>query len=191
MTYNKFWKQYEKDIIIHNNKMNIIESCVDRHANNSKTANKTAFVFEDEKITKFTYKELQKEVNKFANLLNDLKIKQNSRVFLFLPKVPELYISFLGIIKQGSIALPLFEAFQEQGLELRLEKGDADVLITNKELSERIPKNIKEKVPSLKNIIIIDSEEYKTQINKQSTEFKTVLKQRPDTVLKNQGKGLL
>jgi len=43
-----------------------------------------------------------------------------------------MYISFLGTIKQGSIAAPLFEAFQTDGLMLRLERGDADVLVTNK-----------------------------------------------------------
>lgn len=181
MTSQNFWKKQEKEIIMHNDKMNIIESCIDRHA--EKTPDKLAFVFEDEKgkIIKYTYKELQKEVNKFSNYFNALKIKQNSRVFIFLPKVPESYISLLGIIKQGSIALPLFEAFQEQGLELRLDRGDADVLITNKELSKRISSSIKKKVPTLKHILIIDSEDYKNQIKKQSTEFKAVLKNKKDS----------
>ncbi len=46
------------------------------------------------------------------------------RLFEFLPKCPEMYISILGTIKQGSIACPLFEAFQTDGLELRLDRGD-------------------------------------------------------------------
>ncbi len=179
MTYNKFWKSKERDIIIHNNKMNIIESCIDRHAKNN--PNKPAFIFQDNKIQKYTYKQLQEQVNKFANLLNKLKIKQNSHIFLFLPKVPELYIGFLGAIKQGSIAVPLFEAFQSQGLKLRLDRGDADILITNKELSKRIPKNIKEKIPSLKHILIIDEKNYKKQIKEQSIEFNTILKNKLDT----------
>ena len=118
-TYNLFWKEHEKEIIIHNDnrnkdKMNIIESCVDRHA--LATPNKLAFSFENKNIKTFTYKHLQEEVNKFANLLNELGIKENSRVFLFLPKIPEMYIGILGTIKHGSIAIPLFEAFQKDGL---------------------------------------------------------------------------
>ena len=68
-----FWKQFEKDIIFHNDKLNIVESCVDRHA--LKNPNKIAFVFELEKgkLLKYTYKELQIEVNKFANYLNHFK----------------------------------------------------------------------------------------------------------------------
>ena len=158
MKYNKFWKKYEKDIVIHNGKMNMIESCVDRHA--KENPEKLAFVFEDNKIIKYTYKRLLEEVNKFANLLNEFKLKEKSHVFLFLPKCPEMYINFLGAIKQGSIAIPLFEAFQEEGLTLRLNRGDVDILITNKELAKRIPKDVKEKVPSLKHILIIDEEDY-------------------------------
>lgn len=178
---NQIWEEVEKDIVIHGENMNIIESCIDRHA--EKTPDKLAFVFENEEgeIKKFTYKQLQKEVNKFSNLLNGLKINENSRVFIFLPKIPEMYISILGTIKQGSIALPLFEAFQKEGLELRLDKGDANVLITNKELAERIPKDIHKKVPTLKHILIIDDSDYKNKIKKQPEEFNTVLKNRKDT----------
>ena len=176
-----FWKKQENQIIFHNNKLNIIESCVDRHA--LENPKKLVLLFENEKgkVKKYSYKELQEQVNQFSNYLNSLKIKKSSRVFIFLPKCPELYISFLGTIKHGSIAAPLFEAFQKQGLELRLKKGDADVLITNKELSKRIPKNIK--IHSLKHIIIIDKENYKKNIKKQSKEFKPVLKNKKDTSL--------
>src|SRR3989344_6244698 len=120
---DNFWKKAEESIIMHGSMMNIVESCIDRHA--AEQPDKTAFVFENEngRIKRYTYKELQQEVNRFANLLNKLNVKKSSRVFLFLPKIPEMYVSFLGVIKQGSIAAPLFEAFQAQGLELRLQKG--------------------------------------------------------------------
>jgi len=176
----KVWKEAEKQIVLRNNKINVIESCVDRHA--EKNPEKLAFVFENNgRILRYTYKKLQEETNRFANLLNKLNVKRNSRVFIFLPKVPEMYISFLGAIKQGSIAVPLFEAFQVEGLKLRLERGDANVLVTNKELSSRIPKNIKNLVPSLKNIIIIDSQKYKSQIKNADSKFKAVLRDKMDS----------
>jgi len=137
---DEFWKEQEKEIIMHGEQLNAVETCIDKHA--QETPDKLALVFETEKnkTKALTYKQLQKEVNKFANLLNKLKVKQNSRVFIFLPKVPESYIAFLGAIKHGSIPVPLFEAFQEEGLELRLTRGEADVFVTNEELSKRIPK---------------------------------------------------
>jgi len=176
MVSDNFWKKYERDIIIHGDKMNVVESCVDRHA--EKTPDKIAFVFQNSKTIKYTYKQLQESVNRFANFLKTKKIRKNSRIFLFLPKIPEMYICFLGAIKHGSVACPLFEAFQTEGLELRLKRGDANVLVTNKELKKRI----KSKFRNLK-IITIDSKEYRNQIKKQSTEFKAVLKNKKDTAL--------
>ncbi|HRZ85517.1 MAG TPA: AMP-binding protein [Candidatus Paceibacterota bacterium] len=184
MTDN-FWKEKEKDIVIRSvgseQKMNVIESCIDRHV--AKNPDKIAFIFEDSKKIKFTYKQLEIEINKFANLLKDFNLKEKSKVFIFLPKVPEHYISFLGTIKSGNIVVPLFEAFQTDGLEMRLERGDADILITNKELAERIPKDINKRVPTLKHILIIDSEDYKSKIKKASPEFKAVLKNKQDTMI--------
>ena len=181
MDSKEFWKNQEKDIIFHDEKLNIIESCVDRHAKNN--PDKIAFVFEDNKTIKLTYKQLEEQTNKFANLLNSLNIKENSRIFLFLPKVPELFISFLGTIKHGSIIVPLFEAFQSEGLELRLERGDADVIVTNSELAKRLDKNIKNKIKTLKHILIIDEQEFKEQFEKQSDKFDAVLKNKNDTAL--------
>jgi acetyl-CoA synthetase len=178
---NSIWEEAEKDIIIHKDKMNITESCIDRHV--KENPNKLAFVFYNNKEIKYTYSRLLSEVNKFSNLLNNLNVKENSKVFIFLPKISEMYISFLGTIRQGSIAVPLFEAFQEQGLELRLQRGEANVLITNKELANRIPKDIQKKVPSLKTILIVDSEEYQKQINSQSDKFNAVMKNIDDTAI--------
>jgi len=70
---NPIWKQHEKDIIIHNNQMNIIESCLDRHA--EKTPNKLALLFEDNNKTikkfgkkpKFRFK-LKSHVDLLENL---------------------------------------------------------------------------------------------------------------------------
>lgn len=178
----EFWKYQERNVVIHDNKMNIIETCIDRHA--KATPNRLAFVFDDgKKIKKYTYKQLEEEVNKFANLLNNLNVKKNSHIFLFLPKCPEMYIGFLGAIKHGSIAIPLFEAFQKDGVELRLERGDANIVITNKDLSKRLAKDIRKKVPTLKQIIIVDSKKYKSQIKKQSPKFEAVRRKLKDTAL--------
>ena len=177
MEENNFWEHHRKEIIFHEDKLNIIESCVDRHAKFN--TSKPALIFQDEKGKKevITYLQLHEQVNRYANVIDKL-IHKNSRVFIFLPKISELYISLLAVIKQGSIAAPLFEAFQTQGLEMRLERGEANLLITNKELSERL----KRKIPGMK-IIIVDSNEFKSKIKNASPEFKPVLKKPKDTAL--------
>lgn len=178
MNNKKFWKNQEKKIIIKKNKMNIIESCLNKHSIIQK--NKTALHFENEKgqIKKLSYGELSDKTNQFANFLNKINIKKNSRIFIFLPKCPESYISFLGTIKHGSIATPLFEAFQSEGLKLRLKRGNANALVTNKELLKRLKS--KKEFAKMK-IILIDSEKHKNKIRKMPTKFKTILKNKKDT----------
>jgi acetyl-CoA synthetase len=177
-----FWKIHEREIVMHGDKMNVIESCVDRHA--LQNPDRIAFVFENNGDRKqYTYLQLEKEINKIANLLNGLNLKKQSRIFIFLPKIEEMYFAVLGAIKAGFVAAPLFEAFQEEGLELRLVKGEANVLITNKELSKRIPRDIKKNAKSLKKIFIVDSSEYKELIKRQSDKFDAVLLDKKETSL--------
>lgn len=177
------WKEAEKNIVIHQKGMNVIESCIDRHA--LRIPEKKAFVFENdlgERIS-YSYKELEEETSRFANLITNFGVKKKSRVFMFLPKIPEMYIAILGTIKAGSIAAPLFEAFQSEGAMLRLERGEANVLVTNKELLSRIPSDVKQKIPSLKQIIVVDSLEYRREIERQSVKFKTVMMGKGNTAL--------
>ncbi|MBT7474900.1 AMP-binding protein [Candidatus Woesearchaeota archaeon] len=175
----KFWKKKEEDVII-NNDMNVIDSCITRHVKNN--PKKIAFTFQNEagKVKNYSYEKLDSEVNKFANLLVSLKIRKGSRIVLFLPKTPELYIGILGTIKAGCIAVPIFEAFQEDGLAIRLDRGNANVLVTNKELSKRY-KKINKKLRSLKEIIIIDSAKYKNGIKKQKNNFESILVNKQDS----------
>ena len=70
-----------------------------------------------------------------------------------------MYISFLGALKIGAIAGTLFSAFQEQALADRLGNRETEVVITNKELKERIDK-VRHKLPALKHIITVDSEDF-------------------------------
>ncbi len=175
---DSFWKRAEKNIVMHGSMMNAVESCIGRHA--AGQPGKLAFIFEDEngRIKKYTYKQLQQEVNRFANLLNRLDVRKSSRIFLFLPKIHEMFIAFLGTIKHGSIAAPLFEAFQAQGLELRLKRGEANALVTNKELLKRL----KHKPRGMKTIVI-DSEKFKKEIKKMPDKFDAVMKNKKDTAL--------
>jgi acetyl-CoA synthetase len=172
MKQSNFWQQQEKNIVLHENgKMNVIET-IERN-------NGLALVFVDEKGKReeLTYEELREQVNQYCNYLVSQGVKKNQRVFVFLPKVKEFYIAFLATIKMGAIVLPLFEAFQTDGLELRLNRGDANVLISNSELLKRLKhkKRIK--------IINIDKKEFKEKAKKQKKEFECVLKNKNDTCI--------
>ena len=80
------------------------------------------------------------------------------RVFLFLPRTHELYVSIIAIAKLGAIAGPMFSAFGPEAVMDRLHDSEAKVLITTPELSQRIHE-IKEDLPALKHIILVNAEQ--------------------------------
>lgn len=91
----------------------------------------------------------------------------------FLPRIPEIYISFLSILKTGAIAGTMFSAFGKDALKDRLENSEAKVVITTKELSERI-EAVKNELPKLEKIIIVDSVDFKKELENESDQFEVV-----------------
>jgi len=153
-SWNKIWKELD---IFDNGKMNAAYNVIDVHAN-GKNRNKIALYFEgdDGKTDKFTFGEMAELSNKFANVLKKLGVKKQDRIFYFLSRCPELYISFLGTLKVGGIAGTMFPAFGEDALRDRLKDSGAKVLVTDSGLKDRVYK-IKDQLPDLEHMIIIRS----------------------------------
>jgi acetyl-CoA synthetase len=95
--------------------------------------------------------------NTIAVFLQKLGINPGERVCLFMDKVPELYFGFLGILKMGAIAQPLFSAFGSESLLTRLEDAQTSAIFTQKKHLAKV-RNIVEQLPSLKNIIVVDDD---------------------------------
>jgi len=121
-SYHSFrWRDAEGELTWFGRKLNIAYNAVDRHAESDRK-NKVALYWENDKGNKkeYTFWQLSALSNQLANLLKKEGIKKGERVFLFLPRLPELYFSFLGILKTGAIAGTLFQAFGPMALYDRL-----------------------------------------------------------------------
>ncbi len=142
--------------------LNIAYNCVDQHAA-SKKRDKTALIFvrADHHAEYYSYGDLAKLTNKFANVLTKHAVKKGDRVFVFLPTVPERYVAFLGTLKVGAVAGTMFAAFQEDALLDRLSDSGARVVVTNSELYPRIER-ICDKLPQLTTVIVTDLETTET-----------------------------
>ncbi len=109
--------EYKKGGVI-----NIGWYCSDRICQKGK-GDKLALIWEgfagEEK--KFTFNDIRQLTNTIARFLQKLGIRPGERVCLFMDQVPELYLGFLGILKLGAIAQPLFSAFGPESLHTRLE----------------------------------------------------------------------
>ncbi len=104
---------------------------------------------------KYTYNELRLASNTIADFLTGLGIKNEDRVCLFMDKIPELYIGMIGILKTGAIALPLFSAFGDDSLFVRLNNAEATAIITQRKHIAKVRKII-DKMPYLQHIIVVD-----------------------------------
>ena len=78
-------------------KINITHNCVDRHAASSRR-NKAAIIWEGEPGDSrvITFGMLQREVNKFANVLKSLGVRKGDRVAIYMGMIPELPITMMA-----------------------------------------------------------------------------------------------
>lgn len=162
-------------------KLNAAHIAVDRHVETYRK-NKIALYYEGDLGNKeqYTFLQLSQLSNKFAHVLRNNHVNRGDRVFIFLPRIPELFISFLGILKTGAIAGTMFSAFQERALFDRLENSRAKVVITNAALYPRLEK-IKHKLPFLKKVIIVERNAEKLPKSPKIVYFHKELEKQEDT----------
>ncbi|WP_147055008.1 acetate--CoA ligase [Sporosarcina luteola] len=148
------WSEAEKEFSWHETGLiNIAHEAVDRHAN-SYRKNKVALFYKDaNRKETYTFHEMKRMSNKAANVLrNHSSLDKGDRLFVFMPRSPELYFAILGALKMGTIVGPLFEAFMEGAVFDRLSDSEAKAVVTTPELVSRIPID---KLPHLKTIFLV------------------------------------
>jgi acetyl-CoA synthetase len=136
-----YWRRKWRKAFVHHppyfqwfvgGKLNITENCLDRNLPARK--NKIAFIWESEAVDErpryFTYYELYREVNRFANALKKLGVKKGDRVGIYLPMIPEVIIAMLACARIGAIHAVVFSAFSSHALRVRLQDTEAKLLIT-------------------------------------------------------------
>ncbi|MBC6975403.1 MULTISPECIES: acetate--CoA ligase [unclassified Bacillus (in: firmicutes)] len=154
-TYAGFnWEEVNKNFSWYETgRVNMAYEAIDKHAKSARK-NKVALYYQDgARKEKYTFKEMKEFSNKAGNVLKNYgDVEKGDRVFIFMPRSPELYFALLGAVKLGAIVGPLFEAFMEGAVRDRLEDSEAKVLITTPELLERVPLN---DLPALKTVFLV------------------------------------
>ncbi|MCR8982735.1 acetate--CoA ligase [Brevibacillus laterosporus] len=183
------WEDVEKQFSWYETgKVNMAYEAIDRHANSEKK-DKVALVYSDSiREESYTYGDLSRLSNRFANVLHDLGVNKGDRVFIFMPRTPELYVSLLGVLKNGAIVGPLFEAFMEVAVRDRLADSEAVAIVTTPNLLPRVP--VKE-LPHLKHVILVGAKDevtegqvsYEKQMEQASDEFDMVWLNREDGMI--------
>lgn len=154
-TYASFdWKEAEKAFSwFETGKVNAAYEAIDRHAE-SERKDKVALYYRDaNRNEQYTFAQMKANSNKAANVLKEYgNVVKGDRVFVFMPRSPELYFAVIGAIKAGAIVGPLFEAFMEGAVRDRLEDSEANLIITTPELLGRIPVG---DLPNLEKVLVV------------------------------------
>ena len=115
-------------------KLNACVNCLDRHLayDNNNLKNKAAIIWEGEngENKTFTYYQLYRSVNIFANALKNIGVKKDDRVTIYLPMVPELPIAMLSCARVGAIHNVIFSGFSSQALVDRINDSKSKIIIT-------------------------------------------------------------
>ncbi|MDQ7798349.1 MAG: acetate--CoA ligase [Candidatus Edwardsbacteria bacterium] len=159
--YKNFdWKISEQELEYgKNGQYNIGYYCSDRICERG-LGSKPALIWEGftGEVKKYTYDDIRAYSNTTAKFLQDQGVKPGDRVCLFMDKIPELYICFLGILKMGAIAQPLFSAFGEESLITRLDDAKTRAVLTTRKHAGKV-RRIRKDLPELATIIIVDADD--------------------------------
>ncbi|MEJ2453150.1 MAG: acetate--CoA ligase [Candidatus Thiodiazotropha sp.] len=152
--------------------LNIAHEAVDRHALGEKR-DQVALRWLDKAggVEDYTYARLSTLSNRFANLLQTLGVGAGQGVFSVLGRVPELFITALGSWKNHSRFCALFAAFGPEPLRARLAIGRACVLVTTADIYRRKIAQLRDQLPDLQWVLIIDGDETPAG----TLDFKTLL----------------
>lgn len=175
------WENAEKEVTwFDDGTLNIGYNCFDKHLG-TEVENKTAVIWESVsgQVERYTYGEFAKLANKVSNALVDLGIEKGDRVFLFLPRIPEVFTCFTGISKMGGIVGTLFAAFGNDALVDRLGNSEAIAVITTPELKARIDE-VRDRLPNLKHIIVIDHRNKDYEVTEDEVGFSKITRDASD-----------
>ncbi len=162
-----------------------VDTC-DRHATDK---GKLAIINDcgDGTAEKWTFWELKRASDRFANALRALGIVRGDRVAVLLSQSPQLPVAHIATYKLGAVAVPLFTLFGEEALRFRLEDSGAKVIVTDTEHFEVIS-TLREELGELRHIILIDGERSGTRtfdslIRDASTGFEPVATRPEDPAI--------
>ena len=142
--------------------------------------NRTALInfLQDGKIEKWSFVDIKRSANKLANIFDHFHLDANARVGIILGQCPETAIAHMACFKSGKISIPLFNLFGIDALHYRLLNSRASLVICDNVGLNKIFE-IKDRLPDLKKIICIDSNDEKSNV----FNLKKLLEQASDSYI--------
>lgn len=111
--------------------LNASYNCLDRHL--AERAEQTAIIYEGDEPGQsrhISYRELHRDVCKFANALKAMGVSKGDIVTLYMPMVPETAVAMLACARIGAVHSVVFGGFSPEALAARICDGQSKWLIS-------------------------------------------------------------
>jgi len=109
---------------------NLCYNAVDRHLAERAQQLALVAVSSETGITReFTYRQLHREVNVFAAVLESLDVGKGDRVVIYLPNIAEAVFAMLACARIGAIHSVVFGGFAAHNLALRIDDAQPKLLV--------------------------------------------------------------
>ncbi len=112
--------------------LNLSANCLDRHL--AEWGDATAIIWEPDdpadEVRRISYRELHRDVCRFANALKAAGAKKGDRITLYLPMVPEAAVAMLACARIGAIHSVVFGGFSPEALAGRIVDCDSTIVVT-------------------------------------------------------------
>jgi acyl-coenzyme A synthetase/AMP-(fatty) acid ligase len=104
-----------------------------------------------------TYSQLAERSGRFARAVAALPLPRGERMLVILPRVPEWWEVFIGLLKSGVIAIPGTTLLTAKDLAYRIDLADVSAVVTDAEGAEKIDA-IAHQTAGLKHRILVGRE---------------------------------
>jgi acetyl-CoA synthetase len=111
-------------------KTNVVINALERHQ--QERADQVALIWEGEdgQVRRFTYDALNRQVNRFANVLAALGVAKGDCVAIYMPRIPEQAIAMLASAKLGAVHTVVYGGLSTEALHSRIVDAQAKVVVT-------------------------------------------------------------
>ena len=112
--------------------LNIAANCLDRHL--IERGEQVAIIWEPddpaEPVRRLTYRELHRDVCRFANALKAQGVAKGDRVTIYLPMVPDAAVAMLACARIGAVHSVVFAGFSPEALAGRIADCASRIVVT-------------------------------------------------------------
>lgn len=112
-------------------RFNIAHECIDRHAGGETVAVRVAHSNGADEV--MTFSEIARRSSQIAHHLTAKGITKGDRVAVMIEPSLAFYSAFFGVLKAGSVAVPMFSLFGPDGIRLRVGDCTPEVFFTSAE----------------------------------------------------------